>query len=223
MQIPTDIHPDNNDYLAYADGTLRPGAMFSSSIHGNGTQYLSTTSGLLVKDAEGHHYVTCALHGFLSDDIVFHPDPIRGRPIGKVVQRFPNVDVGLIRLESGIRYTNEFFESDEGGASGVTPRRFATSQYGDIVEIDNPFNGSCASIVIGRNYILENNKYHQHDWQIFETKADDGSCGSPILDKNGEVAAIFRFVDRDNPKGGFAVTGGQVETLGLEMVDNHVF
>ena len=53
--------------------------------------------------------------------------------------------------------------------------------------------------------------------------ADDGSCGSPILDKNGEVAAIFRFVDRENPKGGFAVTGGQVEKLGLKLVDNHVF
>ena len=168
MEIPTDTHTDANDYLAYADGTLRPGVIFSSSVHGNGTQYLSTTSGLLVKDAEGHHYVTCALHGFLSDDIVFHPDPIRGRPIGKVVQRFPNVDVGLVLLASGIRYTNEFFESEEGGASGVTPRRFATSEIGDIVEMDNPFNGSCAGIVIGTNHIFENNKYHQHDWQIFE-------------------------------------------------------
>jgi hypothetical protein len=169
--------------------------------------------------------VTCALHGFLSDGIVFHPDPIRGRPIGKVVQRFPNVDVGLVRLKSGIRYTNEFFESEEGETSGVTPRRFATSKTSHIVEMDNPFSGSCAGIVMGRNYILENNKYHKHDWQIFEhgTKPDNGSCSSPILEENGEVAAIFRYVDRDNLKGGFAVPGERVEKLGLELVDNHVF
>ena len=225
MEIPTGTYTDTNDYLAYADCTLRPGVMFSSSVHGNGTQYLSTTSGLLVKDAEGDHYVTCALHGFLSDGIVFHPDPIRGRPIGKVVQRFPNVDVGLVLLESGIRYTNEFFDSEEGGASGVTPRRFATSEIGDIVEMDNRFNGSCAGIVMGTNYIFENNKYHRHDWQIFEhgTEAEDGSCGSPILDQNGDVAAIFRFVDKENPKCGFAVIGEQVEDIGLKLVDNHVF
>src|SRR5271156_756646 len=146
MKIPTGTHTNTNDYLAHADCTLRPGVMFSS-VHGNGTQYLSTTSGLLVKDAEGHHYVACALHGFLSDGIVFHPDPIRGRPIGK---RFPNVNVGLVRLEPGIRYTNEFFESEEGGASGVTPHHFATSKMGDIVEMENPFSGSCAGSVVGR-------------------------------------------------------------------------
>jgi hypothetical protein len=223
--VTTDTHTDTNDYLASTDSTLRPGVMFSSSIHSNGIQYLSTTSGLLVKDAEAHHSVTCALQGFLSDGIVFHPDPIRGRPIGEVVQRFPSVDVGLVRLEPGIRYPNEFFESEEGGASGVTPRCFATSQIGYTVEMDNPFNGSCAGSVIGTNYIFENNTYHQHNWQIFEhgTKANDGSCGSPILNENGEVAAILRFVDRENPKCGFAVMGEQVEKLGLELVDNHVF
>ena len=224
MKIPTGTHTDTNDYLAHTDRTLRPGVMFSS-IHGNGTQYLSTTSGLLVKDAEGHHYVTCALQGFLSEDIVFHPDPIRGRPIGKVVQRFPNANVGLVRLEPGIRYTNEFFESKEGGVSGVTPRRFATSEVGDVVEMDNPFNGSCAGITVGKNFILENNRYHQHGWQIFERgiKAEDESCGSPILNENGEVAAIFRFVDIEDPKCGFAVRGEDVENLGLKLVDNHVF
>jgi hypothetical protein len=142
-----------------------------------------------------------------------------------VVQRFPNVNVGLVRLEPGIRYTNEFFESEEGGASGVTPRRFATPQIGNIVEMDNPFNGSCAGTVVGTNYIFENNRYDRHLWQTFEhgTKADDGSCGSPILDENGEVAAIFRFVDGENPKWGFAVIGEEVENLGLKLVDNHVF
>jgi len=91
--------------------------------------------------------------------------------------------------------------------------------------MDNPFNGSCAGSVVGRNYIFENNRYHQHDWQIFEhgTKVDDGSCGSPILDENGEVAAILRFVDRENPKCGFAMIGEEVEKLGLKLVDNHVF
>ena len=155
------------------------------------------------------------------------PTPIRGKPIGKVVQRFPNVDVGLVRLEPGIRYTNEFFESEEGGVSGVTPCRFATSRAGNIVEMDNPFNGSCGGSILGTNFILENdtNIYHQHDWQIFErgTKADDGSRGSPILSKNGDVAAIFRFVDRENPKCGFALSGEEVEILGLKLVDNHVF
>ena len=199
--------------------------MFSSSVHGNGAQYLSITSGLLVEDAQGHRYVTCALHGFLSDGIVFHPDPIRGRPIGKVVQSFPNADVGLVRLEPGIRYTNEFFESKEGRVSGVTPRRFATSEMGDIIEMDNPFNGSCAGITVGRNYVLENDLYHRHHWQIFERgiKAEDRSCGSPNLDGNGEVAAIFRFADSENPKIGFALRGEDVEKLGLKLVDNHVF
>jgi len=222
MNVPFD--KDTNDYLAHADRTLRPGMMFSSSFLDNGAQYLSTTSGLLVKDAEGQHYVTCALHGFLKDGIVFHPDPIKGRQIGKVVQRFPNVDVGLVRLEPGIRYTNEFFES-EGETSSVTPRRFAVSEYGDCLKMDNPYSGSCAAIVVGVNHILENAEYHQHDWQIFERgiAANEESCGSPILDENGRVAAIFRFVDKMNPKCGFGVTGAEVEKLGLELVDKHAF
>ena len=222
MKIPKGTHTDTNDYLA--DRILRPGVMFSSSVYGEG-QYLSTTSGLLVKDAKGNHYVTCALHGFLSDGIVFHPDPIKGRPIGKVVQRFPNIDVGLVRLEPGTHYTNEFSESEEGGASGVTPHHFATSKMGDIVEMDNPFSGSCAGSVIGRNFVFEDAKYNGHDWEVFErgTGADDGSCGSPILDGNGRVVALFRFVDKSNPKFGFALRGEKVENLGLKLVDNHVF
>ena len=222
MNVPFD--KDTNDYLAHADRTLRPGVMFSSSFCDNSTQHLSTTSGLLVKDAEGQHYVTCALHGFLEDGIVFHPDPIKGRQIGKVVQRFPNVDVGLVRLEPGIRYTNEFFES-RSGASGVTPRRFTLSKYGDCLEMDNPYSGSCAATVVGVNSVLEGTVYHRHDWQFFERgiAANEGSCGSPILDENGRVASIFRFVDKEDPKCGFGVTGVAVENLGLELVDKHVF
>jgi len=226
MNIPTGTDIDTNDYLAHADHTLRPGVIFSSSIYGNDKQYLSTTSGLLVEDAEGHRYVTCALHGFLSDDIVFHPDPIRGRQIGKVVQRFPNIDVGLVRLESGIRYTNEFFESEDGEASGLTLRRFADSSVpGDIFEMDNPFSGSCAGSFVGSNYILEGVEYHKHAWVVFErgTGVLDGFCGSPIVDQYGRVAAIFRFVDRTNSKCGFAVTGAAVKNLGLQLVDTHIF
>jgi len=37
MKIPTGTHTDTNDYLAHEDFTLRPGVMFSSSVHGSGT------------------------------------------------------------------------------------------------------------------------------------------------------------------------------------------
>jgi hypothetical protein len=223
MNIPTGAHTDTTDYLAHGDRTLRPGVMFSSSFDSY-DHFLSTTSGLLVEDADGHRYVTCALHGFCEDGIVFHPDPDGGRPIGKVVQRFPNIDLGLVRLEPGICYTNEFFES-EGGASSVTPCRFAIPVPGESLEMDNPFSGSCAATVVGDNFIFENTKYHKHNWQIFEhgTKLDEGSCGSPILNEDGRVVAIFRFVDESNPKCGFGLIGEEVEKLGLKLVDNHVF
>jgi len=226
MKIPAGTDTDTNDYLAHPDRTLRPGVMLSSSFHGNGAQYLSTTSGLLVKDAQGNHYVTCALHGFNPDGIVFHPDPVKGKPIGKVVRTFPNVDVGLVHLESGIRYTNEFFESDEGGASGLIPSGFAQKTIpGENLEMDNPYNGSCAAAVIGTNHILEGVRYHEHKWIILErgTRLRDRCCGSPIVDENGLVAAIFRYALGERADIGYAVPALEVEKLGLKLVDSHEF
>ena len=227
LKTPIGTNTDTNNYLEHADRTLRPGVMFSSSLDGN-EQYLSTSSGLLVEDAQGNRYVTCALHGFRPDGIVFHPDPIRGRQIGKVVQEFSRIDVGLVRLEPGISYTNEFFESKEGGASGLIPRAFAdadsTKNYCTL-EMDNPFNGSCAGTIIGLNSIFDGVKYQKHELVIFEhgTGAHDGCCGSPIVDENGWVTAMFRFVDITRTGVGFALPAAEVEKLGLKLVDSHVF
>jgi S1-C subfamily serine protease len=131
-----------------------------------------------------------------------------------------------VRLEPGIRYTNEFFESEESEASGVIPRRFATlSKVGDALEMDNPFSGSCADGVVSVDWIYQDVKYHEHKWIALErgSRICDGSSGSPILNENGQVTAIFRFVDRESPNLGFALPGAEVEKLGLKLVDKHVF
>jgi len=144
------------------------------------------------------------------------------------VQEFSRIDVGLVRLEPGISYTNEFFESKEGGASGLIPRAFAdtdsTKKYYTL-EMDNPFNGSCAGTIIGLNSIFDGVKYQKHEWVVFEhgTGAHDGYCGSPIVDENGQVTAMFRFADIKRADVGFALPAAEVKKLGLKLVDSHVF
>jgi len=53
---------------------------------------------------------------------------------------------------------------------------------GDLFDMDNPFNGSCAGIVVGVNCFFEDAEFHKHGWQIFErgTKPYAGSYGSAI-------------------------------------------
>ena len=89
--------------------------MFSSSLFtDNGEEfYKSTTSGLLVTDSDGTAFVTVAAHGFESDNLVYHPDPLSGIVIGTVVKTIPEIDVSLVRLNGGLRYTNETFGSNE--------------------------------------------------------------------------------------------------------------
>lgn len=40
--------------------------------------YKQTTSGILVVDDQGEAFITVATHGFQTDGLVFHPNPISG-------------------------------------------------------------------------------------------------------------------------------------------------
>ena len=101
VKMPSRLQYDDTLYASENDSLLRPGVMLSSS---NIDGYLSTTSGVLVRDQDGGVFVTAAAHRFRDDKEVWHPDPIRGKLIGKVVKTFEYLDIALIQLNAIRKY-----------------------------------------------------------------------------------------------------------------------
>lgn len=92
---------DDSDYATGSKALLRPGIMVTSSpwIASENREpreiYKQTTSGILVVDDQGELFVTVATHGFQTDGLIFHPNPISGSVIGKIVRSLPGTDISL--------------------------------------------------------------------------------------------------------------------------------
>lgn len=73
-----------------------------------------TTSGVAVGSIKdpAEKYVTVAAHGFpLGDEAVYHPSISGGRRIGTIQKRLQNTDIALMKLEPGLHYRNQTFET----------------------------------------------------------------------------------------------------------------
>lgn len=218
---PTSVRRDDTRYEQ-----LRPGVMVCSGKFIDPSNVvpprseLYTTSGVLVKDCNGEMFVTVADHGFpLGEETVYHPEP-SGQIVGQVVRRLGGTDIALVRLETGIQYTNETFASP-GSPSGKTVckiRNFEEMRIYDFVYMDNPFTGLSKGQYLGTRYKrmpADELDLGVHPWAFQQwfylgqgtiMEPTQGSCGSPILDEDGRIICFFRWQDMEGHGIGIAAT-----------------
>lgn len=207
-KTPQGVEYDDNVYTTAPNALLRPGIMLSSStrtITTNGVSEeicKSTTSGILVANLKGEIFITVATHGFEEDGLVYHPNPQTGTVIGQIVDSLPGTDISIAKLNPGLRYVNEAFgTSDEPRGTrmnGYVPPHPPHLRAHDDVTMNNPYSGSCEGVIIGLGAKIPeegDKEYVAHEWVEFENGEEpfDGSCGSPIINAEGNVVGLFRF------------------------------
>ena len=207
-KVPHGVDFDDSNYVTTPDALLRPGIMVTSSLRTiaeNGEMidvYKKTTSGILVANKDGHPFVTVATHGFEADGLVYHPNPVTGSVIGRIIEHLPGTDISLMKLNTGLRYTNHTFGSEVNPdgieTSGISPGYPPHLRTYDFITMDNPYSGFSEGSVLATGYKFPDEggtEYVRHSWDIFENGSEpvDGSCGCPILDEQGMVVGLFRF------------------------------
>jgi hypothetical protein len=230
-KVPQGVDFDDSNYVTTLDALLRPGIMLTSSLHTiaeNGEMidvYKKTTSGILVVNKDGHPFITVATHGFEADGLVYHPNPVTGSVIGRIIEHLPGTDISVMKLNTGLRYTNHTFGSevnpDGTEASGISPGYPPHLRGYDSVTMDNPYSGFSEGSMLATGYKCPDGgrtEYVLHSWNIFENGSEpvDGSCGSPILDGQGMVVGLFRFkVGETNAC--LAVSATELRSFGFEI------
>lgn len=227
---------DNSLYVTSLNALLRPGIILgSSAVRGVGDSklcYKQTSSGILVKDQQGSLFITVASHGFEDDGLVYHPDPDTGVIIGKIVKDLPGTGISLAKLNPGLRYVNETFRTSGHPlgiqVDGISPGHSPQLRSFDTISMNNPFSGDCGGLVFGLGCIIPEDSDHdyvQHQWIILEDGDEpvDKSCGSPIIDANGQVVGLFRY-KMPNSRDCFAVSAQTLWDYGYEIcVGEHTF
>jgi hypothetical protein len=163
--------------------------------------YKKTTSGILVVNKDGHPFITVATHGFEADGLVYHPNPVTGSVIGRIIEHLPGTDISVMKLNTGLRYTNHMFGSEVNPdgieTSGISPGYPPHLRTYDFITMDNPYSGFSEGSVLATGYKFSDGgtEYVRHSWDVFENGSEliDGSCGCPILDEQGMVVGLFRF------------------------------
>jgi hypothetical protein len=207
-KVPQGVEFDDSNYVTTPNALLRPGIMVTSSLRTiteNGKVmdvYKKTTSGILVVNKDGHLFITVATHGFEADGLVYHPNPVTGSVIGRIVEHLPGTDTSVMKLNTGLRYVNHTFASEANPdcieTSGVSPGYPPHLRRYDFITMDNPYSGFSEGSVLATGYKISDGgdtKYIPHSWYVFENGSEpvDGSCGCPILDEQGRVVGLFRF------------------------------
>ena len=217
------------DTTLYND--LRPGVMLSSGrVNGQGPELL-TTSGIQVSDDKGNKFITVASHGFPGNlTSVYHPNA-DGDIIGYVRHKIPDSDIALVELLPSKSYQNETYTGyvAEGMIEGVTIKgiRKKYMSPGDNVSMENPFSGYHDGVYMGPQLkrIPADEASVEHHWLEIAwlwlgngIEPVNGSCGSVILDEDGNVVSFFRFLADKYPGCGLGVAASTLEEHGYYLV-----
>lgn len=105
---PSELVQDYSDYLYTGRGILSPGVCLASAVLDNSglltTTWQSTTAGIMLQQGS-ERAISVANDGFRQSEEVYHPTPL-GRRIGQIVQRVPELDIGLVSLDPSISFSN---------------------------------------------------------------------------------------------------------------------
>ena len=203
---------------------LRPGVMLRSTKSRTDAHpaELRSTSGVMVKNASGHCFMTAASHGIGQDETVFqsHPGGNQKRVLGKAIHRISLTDVAIVRLNDDIPFENELFQADQGGSTRVTrllgENQGDSQHVGSLVVLNSPFTGKLEGCVAMLSVKIERSeqlpvqqakeeedevRYISYTW-IYTGQAEgaanpiipaDGTCGSVILDEGNRAVGFFQY------------------------------
>ncbi|KAI0536929.1 hypothetical protein GGR58DRAFT_527884 [Xylaria digitata] len=217
---------------------LRPGVLISSKVlkeHGHPAVF-STTSGVLVRNNSGNHFMTAASHGIGDDRRVWQGDHL-GRLIGEAVLEIPFTDIGLVKLKNKITFVNETFENNSGDSPCFS--RLATSEdrfvFGDCF-LNSPYTGNMAASIVSKSVKLGTSTYPTEDglryvvynWcYIGQTEGNkdrihppDGTCGSAIRHDNCVITGFYNYYIQNGPWNGFSasVSASELVEAGYTLV-----
>ena len=116
---------DVTNYLSVGNRRLRPGFRLSSScydINGQQQSLTSTTAEALLRNGPIVR-ITCALHGWLNSNEVYHHRPPSGEMIGIIKKRYNKQEIALIDLHHSFRFTDSSSHVD-----AIQPKRLLTSE-----------------------------------------------------------------------------------------------
>lgn len=156
--------------------------------------------------------------------MIFHPNPISGSVVGKIVRSLPGTNISVAKLNTGLRYTNQLFGTDA-NPEGVEITAFSPGyprRY-DILDMNNQYMEHSEGTVVSVGLKLDTEgktEYIRHTWTVFESGSEplDGSRGSPILDQQGSVVGLFGFKIRGD-EGCLAVSATELWRFGYEICD----
>ncbi|KAK4466220.1 hypothetical protein QBC42DRAFT_329279 [Cladorrhinum samala] len=207
---PTPGNPDNSQY-----NTLQPGLRVTSShLPSDPDMFLSTTSGVLLKDKLGNQFMTVASHGFPPEcgTSVFHAQPGNGRRIGELIMEVAHTDVALVKLQDTETFSNITFESDDVPITKhIQLTRFVPTKNRrrfELIYLDSPDTGLIEASLILSSYQaipIDDNSPEQYwvltNWyyngQDSGVNLPEGMCGTAIWNKEGEVLGFFKYAPKD--------------------------
>lgn len=224
-RVPDGIIWDSSSYQE-----LRPGIMVSCGKDNEGHEFL-TTSGVALEDSHGSRFFTVASHGFpLGSNVVYHPSG-NGITIGTIVKRIKDSDVAVARLVPSAQYRNETFaaelEEEFIPATQINGIRKAmdVANY-TPVSMNNPFSGHRDGLHIGSGLLRvpsdEASTLHhwvETQWCYYGNGVEpaEGSCGSAVIDGEGNVISFFRFLLKKYPGCGLGVSAAVLEDAGYRV------
>ena len=144
-----------------------------------------------------------------TDGMVWHPESPAsgGKGIGLIVDRYLDLDIAMVKLSSGVPFTNRMYFLAE------RPRflkRYEDVQLHEYYEVDGMSTGMITLQVIAKQLTVASKVGEHTFFDYFRVQGETnrtmaaGMCGAPIVDVNtGGVAGFFHLASLDN---NFAVT-----------------
>ena len=84
-----------------------------------------TTSGIPVVQKDTESFITVTTQSFETDGLMHHTYLISGSVISRIVEQLPGTSISVIKLETGLRYTNHTSGTETNAvginASGILP------------------------------------------------------------------------------------------------------
>ncbi|KAG5305338.1 hypothetical protein I7I50_05702 [Histoplasma capsulatum G186AR] len=203
---PTPTNPDNNEY-----STLQPGLRVTSDyLPSKPGTFLSTTAGVLVRDAVGNEFMTVAPHGFPDECglIVNHPLP-SGRDIGELIREVAHTDVALVKLRETEKFSNVTFQNSI--LESIQLKRLASAKgppEENTIYLDSPDTGCVLGSLLMTSFQrvpIDDSFQPNQQWvftiwnymgQDISSTLPERICGSAIWNGDGDVLGFFRYAPK---------------------------
>jgi hypothetical protein len=206
-----DPAPGNPDVSQY--DTLQPGLRVASShMPGSAGMFLSTTTGVLLKDKVGNEFVTVAAHGFPGEcgTQVFHTFPGTGRRIGDLIMQVSHTDIALVKLQDAETFSNVTFQNHRTPEPIQLKRMVSAQNYQrfGLICLDSPDTGFIDGQFMLSSYQAtpSGDNSPEQEWvlttwsymgQDSAENLPEGMCGSAIWNEDGDVLGLFRHAPQE--------------------------